>query len=139
MKLQLGQIDVYKEQIQNLKKQVQVCEEKIKFYDAENARRQSQLEEQLGISSTNETNLLKEIQRKDTIISDINKQLEEQTNIVHEKSEEVKNMNQENEQLRTQIRELNQSIQENEEEMKKIDEISMTQLNELKAAVLFIS
>ena len=122
LKLQLGQIDVYKEQIQNLKKQVQVSEGKIKFYDAENARRQSHLEEQLNMSNSKEATLLKEVERKDLLVQSLQKQLEEQLKASNDWAQAVDLKQKENSKLDDELALLNKRVQDmmGEQELKEV-------------------
>ena len=51
LKLQINQIELHKNQSLNLRKQLKVCEEKLKFYDAENARLQATVDEHIALVS----------------------------------------------------------------------------------------
>lgn len=133
--MQLGQIDIYKEQNSNLKKQIQVCEGKIKFYDAENARRQSQLEELAIEANSKQSNMLKEIEQKDSFILDLQKQNEDYSKKISEDSGALEEKQKEIEQLTEDMEKMNKKIQdiEGENEVKELSHID--QENSLKKQV----
>ena len=110
LKLQVNQIDLYKTRCQNLKKQLQVCEGRQKFYDSENERRQSTIEEQMNLFVIKETQYLNEISKKNEIISNLEKKLDAETEKINEALYESENYHKENQSLNEEVEVLNNKI-----------------------------
>ena len=103
LKLQISQIELHKNQSLNLRKQLKVCEEKLKFYDAENARRQATVEEHISLVSTKESKLTNEMIQKNKIIADLEK-----------RADNADRMKDENTKLKTMIEELSNQLKTRE-------------------------
>jgi hypothetical protein len=117
---------------------VQVSESKIKFYDAENARRQSHLEEQLNLASGNEATLRDEIARKEALVQNLQKQVEEQLKTANDWALAAEAKQKDNADLEEQLALLKKQMQDlqAEHEMKELSRLE--QQNALHKQVLWI-
>jgi len=110
LKLQVNQIDAYKNQTINLKKQLTAAEEKIKFYDLENNRKQGTLEEQLTMFNTKESQLMQELDKKCETIDSLEKKLNSESTKTSELMKNIETQQAENRNLAEQITELTHKI-----------------------------
>ncbi len=117
---------------------MQVSESKIKFYDAENARRQSHLEEQLNLASGNEATLRDEIARKEALVQNLQKQVEEQLKTANDWALAAEAKQKDNADLEEQLALLKKQMQDlqAEHEMKELSRLE--QQNALHKQVLWI-
>jgi len=122
LELQIKQVELYKNQCSNLKKQLQLCEEKQKFYDSENERRQSMVEEQMDLFVAKEAKYVNEIEQKDEVIAELEKRLDMDAVKINEALVNSKKSQQEIQNLTAHIEELNKKIEvmENEKENEKM-------------------
>jgi hypothetical protein len=116
LELQVKQVELYKNQCSNLKKQLQLCEEKQKFYDSENERRQSMVEEQMDLFGVKETRYVSEIEQKDKVIAELEKRLDMDAVKIDEALINSKKSQQEIQNFITHIEELNKKIEVMERE-----------------------
>jgi len=136
LKLQLNQIDLYKDQALNFKKQLQITQQKLTLYE-QGREREMEVRERLNESREKEVQLVFEVQKKNEEIEKLKQKFNEETNknikaMEEYSKEEKKNLLLQVEELNEEMRKLSSEIETQQYSFNEEREILEKKIKELE-------